>query len=839
MLLDSIVSRFDHPKPHSGGVKVQCPCHDDAPNKPSLNISIGDDGRIVMHCFAGCKNADILEKKGMGFGELFPEKARAFVRNTGRETHHLSWYDYPDELGKLLYQAGRKQFADDKQFFQRKPKPAGGWDYTLGNVRRVLFRLADVIRAIEAGEPVIKVEGEKDALRLGRIGFTATTNVGGAAAWRQDYAEMLAGADVTIFADNDQPGYAHALQVLQSLDGKAASVRVVQIVGLDEKSDISDLIDHLGNHAAEDIASIVNGSKTSTVDADGIGMMVITVDDLAGLAAKSKAPEPPTTPKRLEEFAPYVNELLNKRAARRDKQAVAIKLGDWFAALDRLLIDDGSGDELDRAPYLVTDDGAVVPLSDESKALRGALADSGINPTEPAFQWLLADLQKRASKGRSVRLARYSTVVNDILYISCGAASLVRATAAGALELLPNGTDGVLFAADAVMPAWDPTVDPIDPLMIKGFRPPLDAPVESEHYTPEVQTLLYSAWLVCLIAGIRPLPILAAIGQKGAGKSTLMRSIIRLWMGPTADLADPNLNDRDFVACVTKLPILVIDNLDNDPQPWLRDAMASAATGQMITRRTLYTDLSLTRRPATAALGVTTRTASFAQRPDLQERVLPVFTGRPPARRSPDRTLMSEVAAARDGCLVWLAETAVASIHMMDSAPSDLPGRFVDFERVVWTLDKAGAPFALHALQRAQLLAVTDPDPLLASIVAYVGTGLRGSPAEVVRELNRRGADLPHFGGGKAIANRLREMKETLRLIGVRQDESRDASTHLTFHLYRTKLDAETAQNAHSDNPTREKVNNNGHMNGRSSPGSAKSAHSADQDVTEKEEVVF
>jgi len=818
-LFDSVVSRFDHPKPHSGGVKVQCPCHDDAPNKPSLNISVGDDGRIVMHCFAGCKNADILEKKGMGFGELFPEKARAFVRNTGREAHHLSWYDYSDESGKLLYQAGRKQFADDKQFFQRKPKPGGGWDYTLGNVRRVLFNLAAVIRAIEAGEPTIKVEGEKDVLRLGKIGFTATTNVGGSNAWRQDYAQALDGADVVVSPDHDQPGYAHALDVVRSLEDKAASILIVQIVGLPEKSDISDLMDHLGNHAAEDITSIVSGSKTSTVDADGIGMMVITVDDLIGLAAKSKVPEPPTTPKRLEEFAPYVNELLNRRAARRDKQEVAELIGDYFADNDRLLIDDGAGHEASSCPYLITDDDTVVSLAGESRALRAALADCGINPTEPAYQWLLAVLQERARKGRSVRLARYWHIGGETLYVSCGATSLVRVAGGKRPELLPNGTDGVLFAADAVMPVWDPTVDSIDPLTIKGFRPPLDTPGESDGYTPDVQVLLCRAWLICLIAGLRPLPILTATGQKGAGKSTFMKSIGRLLMGPTADVNDSNLDARDFAACVTQLPLLVLDNLDNDPPHWLRDAMASATTGQTIMRRKLFTDTQLTREPAIAALGVTTRTASFAGRLDMQERVLPIFTGRPPGRREPDRVITAEVVAARDGCLVWLAQAAISALVTMDSAPSDLPGRFVDFERVVWTLDKNQARPALTALQRAQLLAVTDPDPLLSAIVTYVDDGLQGSASDIVRDLTSRGALLPYFGSGKAIANRLRELTETLRLVAIRLEDRSDANRHRTFNIYRVKIDAQTAQSAHPDNPTREKVNGNGSHKSGESPG--------------------
>jgi hypothetical protein len=346
--------------------------------------------------------------------------------------------------------------------------------------------------------------------------------------------------------------------------------------------------------------------------------------------------------------------------------------------------------------------------------------------------------------------------------------------------------------------------------------------------------------MAALSAGIRPLPILTASGQKGAGKSTLMRSIVRLFMGCTADLTDPNLSDRDFVVAVTNLPFVGIDNLDGAPQPWLPDAMASATTGQMVTRRKLFSDGELTTRPATAAIGVTTRTASFAQRPDLQERVLPVFTGAPPERRMPDRLLMGGLSASRDGCMAWLATKAAQALSEAHSAPNDLPGRFVDLERLVWAMDKANARLTLHALQKAQLLAVTDPDPLLAAIIAHIGDGLNATPKELVRELQQRGADLPFLGGGKAIANRVREAKDTLRLMGIRVQESTDAGGHTTFRLHR--FTAEPAEKADSSNPSREKGSTNGDHKGANNGGtkgeSAESAGSApDEAFADLEEV--
>ena len=43
-------------------------------------------------------------------------------------------------------------------------------------MRRVLFKLPELIEGIAAGHPVFIVEGEKDVLTLNRLGIVATTN---------------------------------------------------------------------------------------------------------------------------------------------------------------------------------------------------------------------------------------------------------------------------------------------------------------------------------------------------------------------------------------------------------------------------------------------------------------------------------------------------------------------------------------------------------------------------------------------------------------------------------------------------------------------------------------
>jgi putative DNA primase/helicase len=103
-----------------------------------------------------------------------------------------------------------------------------------------------VRRAIREGLRVWLVEGEKDADALYSLGFTATTNAGGAGKWQPTYTQALAGADVVILPDNDEPGRKHATDVAARLRPVAASVRVLELPGLPPKGDVSDWIATVG-----------------------------------------------------------------------------------------------------------------------------------------------------------------------------------------------------------------------------------------------------------------------------------------------------------------------------------------------------------------------------------------------------------------------------------------------------------------------------------------------------------------------------------------------------------------------------------------------------------------
>jgi hypothetical protein len=160
-------------------------------------------------------------------------------------------YDYTDEHGEVIFQVCRK---NPKGFFQRKPDGKGGWENNLKGVRRVLYRLPELLEA-DPSATVYVCEGEKDADALRNLGMVATTNAGGAGKWRHEYNEPLRGRNVVILPDNDEPGRQHEEQVSNSLRDIAASVKVLALPGLPEKGDVSDWLKAGGT--AEQLQALV------------------------------------------------------------------------------------------------------------------------------------------------------------------------------------------------------------------------------------------------------------------------------------------------------------------------------------------------------------------------------------------------------------------------------------------------------------------------------------------------------------------------------------------------------------------------------------------------------
>ena len=73
MSIETLISRLDGVKETGRGKYLsRCPSHND--RSPSLAIKEGDDGRVLLHCFAGCETQNVLSAIGLEFRDIMPER---------------------------------------------------------------------------------------------------------------------------------------------------------------------------------------------------------------------------------------------------------------------------------------------------------------------------------------------------------------------------------------------------------------------------------------------------------------------------------------------------------------------------------------------------------------------------------------------------------------------------------------------------------------------------------------------------------------------------------------------------------------------------------------------
>jgi hypothetical protein len=210
--------------------EAQCPAHDD--RHPSLSVSIGDDERALVNCHAGCDTADVLGALGLAPADLFAAHPPCRTAET--------IYPYTDADGQILYEIVR---SGGKKFAVRQPRSDGTYEWSKKGVTIVPYHLPALLTAVEAGESVYIVEGEKDCDALAARGIVATTNPFGAGKWPESWgSEYFAGAQVTVVPDNDDPGWKHASEVADSLSGHAETVEMVELPEVPEHGDVSDFL---------------------------------------------------------------------------------------------------------------------------------------------------------------------------------------------------------------------------------------------------------------------------------------------------------------------------------------------------------------------------------------------------------------------------------------------------------------------------------------------------------------------------------------------------------------------------------------------------------------------
>lgn len=217
-------------KRNGSGLMVQCPAHDD--RNPSLSVDEGQDGRLLVRCFAGCGQdsvIDALKSRGLWIGAGATPRSKPIrlverIPTSSAPAQDLalpppgtpkpdmggasmSW-EYRDQKGATLFYIARMDAIDGKQFVPYSwDRTAGAWVKKAWPAPRPLYGLAEL--ALNPTASVMVVEGEKaaDAARaiVGPRYVVVTWPNGAKAVEKVDWTP-LHGRKVLIWPDADLPG---------------------------------------------------------------------------------------------------------------------------------------------------------------------------------------------------------------------------------------------------------------------------------------------------------------------------------------------------------------------------------------------------------------------------------------------------------------------------------------------------------------------------------------------------------------------------------------------------------------------------------------------------------
>jgi hypothetical protein len=219
--------------------RTNCPAHDD--RRPSLSVSRGDDGRILLCCHRGCEFGQVIGAAGIDPRELAPPRERT-KKATRRPTTRITKHEIRDADGQIVAIHERIDGPDGKRFVWRQPDGTAGLngqhvgDLPLYGTHRLAEWSSDQV--------VVVVEGEKACEALWTVGIAAlgtTTGAGGTPS--DDVLRPLIGRRVVLWPDHDEPGRQHMDRLAARLVALGArDVRIVEWPDARPGGDAADLV---------------------------------------------------------------------------------------------------------------------------------------------------------------------------------------------------------------------------------------------------------------------------------------------------------------------------------------------------------------------------------------------------------------------------------------------------------------------------------------------------------------------------------------------------------------------------------------------------------------------
>ena len=269
----------------ANGYMAQCPAHADG--SPSLSVKPGEDGRVLLHCFAGCETDAIATALGLQMTDLFPPPSAAGAAGSQATEFYYSILDV--EGNEVARHCRRNNGDGTKEMWWCGPDGSKGLHGK--KVRDLPLFGTEHLKAAPIDSAAIICEGEKDATALQRRGYLAlgtVTGAGGKAAKAPspDVFAPLRDRDVILWPDNDPIGRQHMILVARHLRGVAKSVRMVEWPDAAEKCGAADFAG-----TEEQLNAMLDAAKVPAVEPDPANMLIL-----------DRSRTMPTAEKFVEEF---------------------------------------------------------------------------------------------------------------------------------------------------------------------------------------------------------------------------------------------------------------------------------------------------------------------------------------------------------------------------------------------------------------------------------------------------------------------------------------------------------------------------------------------------------
>lgn len=244
--VDRLLQRLNNVREAGEGKwMARCPAHEDRAN--SLSIKVGDDGRALVKCFAGCTTPQIMAALGMAPSDLFAHRPGSLTQSR----HLVAETDYMvRDTGGVLHATHRRRDYSDKTKSVSWLAPDG--TPSLGGRKLDSLPLyGSEYLADRPGEPVILCEGEKASQSLFAAGYLAVGTVTGAASGPSaSVLTTLAGREVILWPDNDPPGAAHMARIARALGDLGIAYRLIIWPDAPSKGDAYDFLAQDGDVGA-------------------------------------------------------------------------------------------------------------------------------------------------------------------------------------------------------------------------------------------------------------------------------------------------------------------------------------------------------------------------------------------------------------------------------------------------------------------------------------------------------------------------------------------------------------------------------------------------------------